>query len=88
MPGRKLPNICKECIRLLEYLGFVRKKRIGKGGHQYKYVHLVRRNICPEYPPFIIVPTHFYKQLARSITKRLICFGFSKEEIDEACNSV
>lgn len=86
--SHQLPNNTKECIRLLEYLGFVRKKRIGKGGHQYKYIHPKRRNICPNERPFIIIPSRFYKQLSEHIYKKLLCFEFSKKEIRDACKKL
>lgn len=86
--SHRLPNNTKECIRLLEHLGFVQKKRIGKGGHQYKYIHPYRKNICPNERPFIIIPSRFYKQLAENIYKKLLCFEFSKEEIKEACEKL
>ena len=84
----KLPNNTKECIRLLEFLGFIQKKRIGKGNHQYKYIHPVRKNICPDERPFIIIPTKYYKLLSEKIYKKLLCFEFSKEELKKACQSL
>ncbi len=84
----RIPNSTKECIRLLEFLGFVRKRRTGKGNHQYKYIHPSRRNICPAERPFIIIPTKFYKLLAEKIYKKLLCFEFSKEEIKKACSDL
>ncbi len=86
--NHKIPNSTKECIRLLESLGFVQKTRIGKGKHQYKYIHPFRKNICPNERPFIIIPTKFYKILAQEIYKKLLCFEFSKKEIKEACLSL
>ncbi len=86
--NHKLPNNTKECIRLLEFLGFVQKKRIGKGGHQYKYVHPYRKNICPDERPFIIIPSRYYKLLSEHIYKKLLCFEFSKVEIEETCENI
>jgi len=83
--NHKLPNSTKECIRLLEYLGFERVKRIGIGGHQYKYINPNRKYIGDDNHPFVIVPHRYFNLLGVKLCKKLVCFGYSKEEIREGC---
>ncbi|MFA7628519.1 MAG: hypothetical protein WCY37_03910 [Candidatus Dojkabacteria bacterium] len=73
---------------MLERLGFEKCRRVGAGGHQYKYKHPLNRNSCPDRPPFIIVPTKFYKPYQTDILEALICFGFSRDEIKDACRKI
>lgn len=45
----------------------------------------IQKNIYPDERPFIIILSRFYRQLAEHIYIKLLCFEFSKKEIQEAC---
>ena len=77
------PGNQRELMLFLEKLGFRQKKRIGKGRHQYKYFHPERVFMCDDRKNFIIVPHYIYKQMVLKIIKRLVCWGFSEEELKD-----
>lgn len=82
------PKTRKECMCLLEMLGFEQARRVGKGGHQYKYKHPWRKMDCQHEKPFVIVPYKFFNLLGEKVCKKLICYGFSWKEIKEACKNL
>lgn len=79
------PDKSKHWKRVLRKLGF-REMRVGKGKHAHKFSHPTRKT--KDYriqPNFIIIPSTMHKQLSAGIVKQVMMFGFSLEEIEDAC---
>lgn len=79
------PTKEKEWKALLKKLGFV-DTRVGAGKHAHKYCHPNRHT--KDYriqPDFIIVPSKIYPSLSSKMVKEIMMFGFTLEEIREAC---
>jgi len=81
--GSYPPSTHKHILRLLEKLGFVRARRVGKGKH-IKFVHPSRFSLSGQ-RPFITVPTTIHPIMAKVIVKEIMRFGFSEKEIREKC---
>lgn len=79
------PRDYKEWIRLLEKLGW-ENRRVGKGKHAYKYSHPTRKTKDFRIQRnFIIIPKKVYPVLSNRLVKELTFFGYTIEEIQEAC---
>lgn len=79
--GSYPPQTHKQILKLLEKLGFVRSRRVGKGKH-IKYEHPTRHT-SKGVRPFITVPTNMHPILVKLILKELSKFGFTEDEIRE-----
>jgi len=69
---------------LLTKLGFLEAKRIGIGGHAHKFKHPTRETSDPKYKS-ITIPSKIHKDLSKQMVKEVMKFGFTKEEIKNAC---
>lgn len=79
------PNNAKEWVKALKKLGF-EERRVGRGKHANKFTHPTKHTQDSRIQrDFIIIPHKVYPVLSTHIVKGLTLFGFSLEEIREAC---
>lgn len=74
---KKAINNRKKLIRYLYGLGFVEKRRVGRKRHPNKLFHptlLPNKKICPDQPPFIIIPYKVDVNQIQYILKELDCW--------------
>lgn len=82
------PHSNEECVALLLALGFRKKKGIGRSKHPEKYTHKTRRNQNLNDKPFILITHQYYDANGQRLMKKLLNWGFTKDEIEEACMKV
>lgn len=79
------PKSNNECVCLLKNLGFKKKIGTGRGKHPEKYYHPKRRNQDLNDKPFVLITHEYFDEKAKKLIKRLENWGFSKEDIKNAC---
>ncbi|MBU1323498.1 type II toxin-antitoxin system HicA family toxin [Patescibacteria group bacterium] len=77
------PTKPKEIAKLLLKLGFLQKRRVGKGKHP-KYYHPTKRTQSGQ-RPFITIPSKIHKDLALDMMGQIKKFGFSEQQIRGKC---
>ena len=80
-PKIHYPRNNAECIKLLEELGFKKKRGVGRGKHPEKYIHPTRQNLNPNDKPFVLISHEYFDEKSKRLIKKLENWGFSKEEI-------
>ena len=86
MGGKSIyPRSNAECAALLKARGFKKKFGSGRGNHPEKYMHPKRRNQSLNDKPFILITHEYFDANGKRIVKKLINWGFTKEEIQDAC---
>lgn len=86
MGGKSVyPRSNAECIALLKRLGFKRKFGSGRGNHPQKYIHPKRNNQAVDDKPFILITHEYFDANGKRLMKKLQNWGFTAEEIREAC---
>ena len=79
------PRSNTACVALLELLGFKKKRGIGRGKHPEKYVHPTRQNLVEGDKPFVLITHEFFDANGQRLMKKLQNWGWTKEELELAC---
>jgi hypothetical protein len=79
------PRSNEQCVRLLKALGFKKKFTIGRGKHPEKYHHPTRKNQDLSDKPFVLVTHEYFDAKGKRLMKKLRNWGFTKEELEDAC---
>jgi hypothetical protein len=87
-PKRIYPHSNAECEALLTTLGFRRKIGIGRGKHPIKYEHPTRLHIGSGDKPFVLITHNFFEQIGKRLMKKLLNWGFTQDEIEQACRGI
>jgi|GEM_PF-1446986 len=82
------PHSNVECVALLLALGFKKKRGIGRSKHPQKYVHPTRRNQNLEDKPFILITHQYFDANGQRLMKKLLNWGFTKEELEQCCKGL
>ena len=72
---------------ILKVLGFKKKLGTGRGNHPEKYYHPKRKNQNLEDKPFVLITHEFFDANGQRLMKKLQNWGFTKQELEEACRN-
>jgi len=87
-PRTIYPRSNAECVALLLLLGFKKKWGTGRSNHPEKYFHPKRRNQNLSDKPFVLVTHEFFDANGQRLMKKLQNWGFTKEELELACQGI
>lgn len=83
--GHYPPDKAKDLIKCLGRLGFEQKRRVGKGKHVATFTYPGRK-VTPPQRPYITIPHKIDDpDFAKEIVKQIKAFGFTDEQVKEAC---
>jgi hypothetical protein len=72
-------------VSLVLILGCKKKLGTGRGKHPEKYFHPTRHNTQQGDRPFILITHEYFDAKGQSLMKKLLNWGFTKEELELAC---